>query len=99
MPAAKALAQSPVRTATAVVEPMMSASLPSATSRSAMKRPLTETPPSDARSTTRPSATSRITVMRFSVIVPVLSEQITDADPSVSTEDSFFTIARRRAIR
>jgi hypothetical protein len=27
------------------------------------------------------------------VSVPVLSEQTADADPSVSTDDSFFTIA------
>ena len=38
-------------------------------------------------------------VISFFVSVPVLSEQITDAEPSVSTDESFFTIARRRAIR
>ena len=38
-------------------------------------------------------------VISFFVSVPVLSEQITDAEPSVSTEDSFFTIARSCAIR
>ena len=38
-------------------------------------------------------------VISFFVSVPVLSEQITDAEPSVSTDESLFTIARRRAIR
>ena len=38
-------------------------------------------------------------VIWFSVKVPVLSEHTTDADPSVSTDDSRLTIACRRAIR
>ena len=50
-------------------------------------------------STTRPSTTSRITVMRFSVIVPVLSEQITVVEPSVSTAGSRRTRAPLRARR
>jgi hypothetical protein len=33
------------------------------------------------------------------VSVPVLSEQMTDAEPSVSTDDSFLTMALRRAMR
>ena len=37
-------------------------------------------------------------VILFSVSVPVLSEQIADVDPSVSTAGSRFTIACRRAI-
>ena len=43
--------------------------------------------------------TTRTMVISFLVSVPVLSEQMTDVDPSVSTDDSFFTIARRAAIR
>ena len=43
--------------------------------------------------------TTRSIVISFFVSVPVLSEQITDAEPSVSTDDSFFTIACRRAMR
>ncbi len=38
-------------------------------------------------------------VISLRVSVPVLSEQMTEADPSVSTDDSFLTIAFRRAIR
>ena len=43
--------------------------------------------------------TIRWIVISFLVSVPVLSEQMTDAEPSVSTDDSFFTMARWRAIR
>ena len=32
-------------------------------------------------------------VISFCVSVPVLSEQMTEAEPSVSTDESFFTIA------
>ena len=38
-------------------------------------------------------------VISFFVSVPVLSEQITDAEPSVSTDERRLTIARRLAIR
>ena len=38
-------------------------------------------------------------VISLRVSVPVLSEQITDAEPSVSTECSFFTTALRWAMR
>ena len=38
-------------------------------------------------------------VISLRVSVPVLSEQITDAEPSVSTDDNRFTIARWRAMR
>ena len=41
----------------------------------------------------------RTMVISFLVSVPVLSEQMTEVDPSVSTDDSFFTIARWAAIR
>ena len=50
-------------------------------------------------STSPEAVTTFSTVISFFVSVPVLSEQMTDADPSVSTEDSFCTIARCRAIR
>ena len=43
--------------------------------------------------------TIRTMVISFLVSVPVLSEQMTDVDPSVSTDDSFFTIARWAAMR
>ena len=49
---------------------------------------------------TSPDAvTIRWIVISLRVSVPVLSEPITDAEPSVSTDDSFLTIACRRAIR
>ena len=38
-------------------------------------------------------------VISFLVSVPVLSEQTTEAEPSVSTDESRFTIARRLAMR
>ncbi len=40
-----------------------------------------------------------VTVISLRVRVPVLSEQTTDADPSVSTEDSFLTMPCSRAMR
>uniref|UniRef100_A0A2M4C4L4 Putative secreted protein n=2 Tax=Nyssorhynchus TaxID=44543 RepID=A0A2M4C4L4_9DIPT len=40
-----------------------------------------------------------VTVISFFVIVPVLSEQITVTQPSVSTVGSFFTMQCRFAIR
>ncbi len=43
--------------------------------------------------------TTRWRVISLLVSVPVLSEQITEADPRVSTELRFLTIASRRAIR
>ena len=43
--------------------------------------------------------TIRSIVISLRVSVPVLSEQIADAEPSVSTDDSRLTIARRRAMR
>ena len=39
------------------------------------------------------------TVILFMVRVPVLSEQMTEAQPSVSTAGSFFTMALRLTIR
>ena len=42
---------------------------------------------------------TRWMVISERVSVPVLSEQITLAEPSVSTDDRFFTIALRRAMR
>ncbi len=47
----------------------------------------------------RPPATTRCTVIWFSVSVPVLSVQITEVLPSVSTAGSLRMIARRLAIR
>ncbi len=45
-----------------------------------------------------PSTHSRVTVISFCVNVPVLSEQITVAEPSVSTEDSLRMSACRLTI-
>ncbi len=45
-----------------------------------------------------PGITSSRAVILFSVRVPVLSEQIADVEPSVSTAGSRFTIALRFAI-
>ena len=50
-------------------------------------------------STSPEPVTTFWTVISLFVSVPVLSEQITDAEPSVSTDESRFTIARCRAIR
>ena len=50
-------------------------------------------------STSPEAVTTFSIVISFLVSVPVLSEQITDAEPSVSTDESLFTIARRRAMR
>ena len=46
-----------------------------------------------------PPLQSFVTVILFCVIVPVLSEQITEAQPSVSTAGSFRTIALFLIIR
>ena len=45
------------------------------------------------------AVTTRSIVISERVSVPVLSEQITEAEPSVSTDDSFLTIALRLAMR
>ena len=45
------------------------------------------------------SVATRTMVISERVRVPVLSEQITEADPSVSTEDSRLTMALRAAMR
>ena len=50
-------------------------------------------------STSPDGVTTFSIVISFFVSVPVLSEHTTDAEPSVSTEDSLFTIARWRAMR
>ena len=47
----------------------------------------------DSKSISSPFVNTFLTVILFCVKVPVLSEQITDALPSVSTAGSFFTIA------
>ena len=47
-------------------------------------------------STSPDGVTTFSIVISFFVSVPVLSEQTTDAEPSVSTDDSRFTIARWR---
>ena len=49
--------------------------------------------PSPSIEKRRPTTTSSRAVIWFSVSVPVLSEQIADVDPRVSTERSRFTIA------
>ena len=57
--------------------------------------------PSTACCTARPSLprfTRLATVISFVVSVPVLSEQITVVQPSVSTDGSFRTMQFRRAI-
>ena len=46
----------------------------------------------------RPPAYTRVTVMRFSVRVPVLSEQITEVAPRVSAAGSLRISALRLAI-
>ena len=46
-----------------------------------------------------PATSSMVTVMRFSVRVPVLSEQIVVTEPSVSTAGSRRMSARRRTMR
>ena len=54
------------------------------------------------RAVSRPPALgvhTSVTVILFWVSVPVLSEQITPAQPRVSTAGNFFTMARRLAIR
>ena len=51
------------------------------------------------RSSRSPATSSTVTVMRFSVSVPVLSEQITVTEPSVSTAGSLRISARRLNIR
>ena len=43
--------------------------------------------------------TTRWMVISFLVRVPVLSEQMTEAEPRVSSDDSFLTMARWRAMR
>ena len=48
---------------------------------------------------TRPGSATRATAIRFSVIVPVLSEQMTVVEPSVSTAGSRRTRAPARASR
>ena len=55
--------------------------------------------PEPVTSTSPVAVTIRSMVISLRVNVPVLSEQMTDADPSVSTDDSRLTIARRLAIR
>ena len=45
------------------------------------------------------AVTTRWTVISLRVRVPVLSEAITEAEPSVSTEDRSLTMALRLAIR
>ena len=50
-------------------------------------------------STSPDGTTTRSTVISLRVSVPVLSEQITEAEPSVSTECSFLTIAWCAAMR
>src|SRR5690625_913346 len=50
-------------------------------------------------STSPPAVSTRRRVISLRVRVPVLSVQITEADPSVSTEPSFLTTAPRRANR
>ena len=47
----------------------------------------------DSKSTSSPFVNIFLTVILFCVRVPVLSEQITDALPKVSTAGSFFTMA------
>ena len=49
-------------------------------------------------SNTRPSSPSRATVIRFCVSVPVLSEQMTVAEPIVSVPTSWRTSALARVI-
>ena len=55
--------------------------------------------PTPSTSTSRSGVQTRCTVSSFSVRVPVLSVQITVVSPSVSTDESRRTSARRRAIR
>ena len=50
-------------------------------------------------STSPEAVTTFRMVISFLVSVPVLSEQTTEAEPRVSTDDSRLTIARRRAMR
>jgi hypothetical protein len=50
-------------------------------------------------STSADAVTTFSIVISFFVNVPVLSEQTTEAEPSVSTDESRFTIAFRPAIR
>ena len=51
------------------------------------------------RSTSPEPVRTVVTVISLRVSVPVLSVQITEAEPSVSTDDSFLTMARSRAMR
>mmetsp|Transcript_19988 Transcript_19988/g.46221 ORF Transcript_19988/g.46221 Transcript_19988/m.46221 type:complete len:231 (-) Transcript_19988:678-1370(-) len=70
---------------------------------STVVRPPSTSKPTPLTSTgsvfSKPGHTIRVTVISFCVRVPVLSTQITVAQPSASTAGSFLTIALRAAIR
>ncbi len=71
---------------------------------SASGRPSTRSSPSGryplpVTSTSPEGVTTFSMVISFRVRVPVLSEHTTEADPNVSTDDSFLTIARSPAMR
>ena len=89
-PAAKRASAPSVGSPEAVIEPLFPSSTASL-HRAAHSRASRLLPPGGSH--------SRCTVMRFWVRVPVLSEQITPAQPSVSTAGSFFTMAPRFAMR
>ena len=55
--------------------------------------------PVPVSSASAPAVTTRRIVISLRVSVPVLSEQMTDADPRVSTDESVFTMAPRWARR